>query len=375
MAIIPELVIQSVIAKGIKSVREDDYISDTLLYQLPQTAAQQLKKILRKVQVNIILGYPREMTKLPCVSILLRGEDESNSYLGDRIGQGYDPDVYSSAGDCNTPASNGTVTSTIPPEFFYPPHGQPDTDPVPEESPQRMMGQPRKIFPLSGANPDTLPNLLTREGGDFGTTCLVQIMTTHPELTLVLTAIVKYAVFRYKMDFEGQGMKNATQSATDFLPLPEYFPDFVYTRGVQLSFENDFSYVYMTPRDQIPSSFEINLNAKTANRDCSAADTTVIKASVSGLALAQIDPNQLLLGVPATITFSGVAIQNGAVAIFDDMPYVAVPLAGVQVLGTSYIHGNALQVDVVAWTTGTTSVTIRNPDYQKSTLHNALVVV
>jgi hypothetical protein len=374
MAILPELVIQYVLSKGLRSIREDEYILDTLLYQLPQKSVQEIKKILRKTEINIILGYPREATKLPCISILLRGEDESNSFLGDYIGSGYDPDVPGIPGGCSTSEVASQIKSTIHPEFFYDAEGTDEADPVPDEDESSVLGQPRKIFSKPSSNPSALPNLLIHEGGGFATTCLVQVMTTHPELTLVLAAIIKYSCFRYKMWFEGQYMSNVTLSATDFIPLPEYFPDFVYSRGIQLSFENRFSYFYSKDRSEIPSAFDIRITGKTPNSKCTELEDSEILASPTGVSLVDVDPAALSIGVPVTLTLSGLNIQNGSVAIFDQLTYDSGAGTGIQILAYQYIHGNSLEVGVLAYSAGTTDVTVRNLDYTSSTLANAITV-
>ena len=82
------------------------------------------------------------------------------------------------------------------------------------------------------------------------------------------------------------------------------------------------------------------------------------------------------LAVPTILTITGTNIHNGATVSFDDMEYDGVS-SGIEILETIFVDGGGkgdLKVYVLAYSVGSTDVTVRNPNLLFSTLQGALTV-
>lgn len=85
MSVIPEFVLQSVLVKGIRTLRENPNLIDMLFRNLHQQDVVALRKFVRDNTIDIALNWPNESVKVPSVIISLKSEGESQAMLGNLL--------------------------------------------------------------------------------------------------------------------------------------------------------------------------------------------------------------------------------------------------------------------------------------------------
>lgn len=89
MSILPELIIQQTLIRGIRAFREDHRLIDMLFRNVDQSTLQLIRSFMRDNSIEICLNYPDQDLKIPSIVILLKNEAESQPFLGD-LQQGAD---------------------------------------------------------------------------------------------------------------------------------------------------------------------------------------------------------------------------------------------------------------------------------------------
>ena len=85
MSILPELVLQQVLVKGIRGLREQPNLVDMLFRNLHQDEVTALRQYIRDSSIDIALNWPLENVKVPSIIISLKSEAESEAFLGHLI--------------------------------------------------------------------------------------------------------------------------------------------------------------------------------------------------------------------------------------------------------------------------------------------------
>jgi hypothetical protein len=93
MSIIPEMIIQHTLVRGLRLFREDQRMTDMLFRNVDTETLQLIRSFLRDNSVEICLNYPDQDLKIPAIVILLKNEAESQAFLGD-LQQGAGDQVY-----------------------------------------------------------------------------------------------------------------------------------------------------------------------------------------------------------------------------------------------------------------------------------------
>ncbi len=83
MSIMPEYVLQQVLVRGLRAIRKDERIIGALFRNLQQSELQALVRFFQDNSIDLSLNYPDQNLKLPAIVILLKGEAESDAFLGD----------------------------------------------------------------------------------------------------------------------------------------------------------------------------------------------------------------------------------------------------------------------------------------------------
>jgi hypothetical protein len=83
MSIIPELILQQMLVKGIRAFREDERLLRMLFRNFTLEETEAIQKFLRDDSIDISLNYPDADVKLPCVVILMKSESEDQAFLRD----------------------------------------------------------------------------------------------------------------------------------------------------------------------------------------------------------------------------------------------------------------------------------------------------
>ena len=83
MSILPELIIQQSLVRGIRAFREDERLLGMLFRNVDSQELQTLRESLRNDSIEICINYPDQELKIPYVVIVLKSESESQPFLGD----------------------------------------------------------------------------------------------------------------------------------------------------------------------------------------------------------------------------------------------------------------------------------------------------
>ena len=211
MSIIPEIIIQKVLVDGVRNIRNVSWKSDQLFKSIPQNFAQEFYDLLTKTPIDVTINYPREDSQFPCICILLRAEEETHVFLNDLMLSGYD-------------STSGLMGMG---EFFFS-EGESSTTKTYE--PGGTIGDPRKLF-------DKNKNVYKEVRGS-GQSCsyLLQIMTDNQNFTIFLYHLVRYIILSSLNTLEENGIHELKLSGTDFLPQAAQQPNFVFMRGINMSF-------------------------------------------------------------------------------------------------------------------------------------------
>ena len=217
MAIIPEIIIQDVIVKGLTELKRDPWRIHQIFRTAPQNFVNSYVNLLCETPIDVVMNYPREDAKFPCISILLRGEQESHTLIGNFLSGGYD--------------SEGLASFGVD-ELFYT-SGETSTDSTLGSG---IYGEPRRLFD-SNAN-----KYLEQRGSGMSVSYLVQVMTDDQDFTVFLYSTLKYILLSNMLRFEKEGFLEMNIGGSDFLPQTTHQPNFVFIRGITLSFVNFFDF-------------------------------------------------------------------------------------------------------------------------------------
>lgn len=93
MSILPEMLIQQTLIRGLRVFRENHHFVDMLFRNVDQETLQLIRTFLRDNSIEICINYPDQDLKIPSVVILLKNETESQPFLGD-LQQGAEDQYY-----------------------------------------------------------------------------------------------------------------------------------------------------------------------------------------------------------------------------------------------------------------------------------------
>lgn len=291
-----EFILQAVIVRGFRTLRQDSRLIDQLFRNVSQTTAQEMRDFIRSQKIDLCINYPKDGLKIPAIVILLKAENERQAFLNDTMGY-QTPDELSYDGELEGEllggvASASTMSGQGPIEFgpYVALSGTNNTLRVDSSiwSTDQFTGRSLTIHIVSGSgagqvreiasnsvhtvmvakNWTTTPDstsifeirkpalevigqpsalydrrqnqLIERLGGMYAANYQIQVIGPNPELTIFLTTLVKAILTMSRMFLEQQGVIDMRLSATDFLPRAEYQPDYAYMRALNIDFVYPF---------------------------------------------------------------------------------------------------------------------------------------
>lgn len=316
MSLIPEIILQHVIAGGINDMRRDPDRISQLFRNLPASQTEGIREFIRNNSIDIAIGYPRQDLKLPAIIIILKSENEQFAVLNDLLGGGssiYEPPEEMVWDDENPPilgtgsvsSSNGVRRPTyknvsvvsaarteiiVSPKTFVPGDlvnseiritsgagkGQfriisdnmdfsvavsepfnviPDSTSKFDIRPQpyEVIGDPPRIFKQSDRT-------MARYGSGYRCLFQINIVTDHQELTVFLYTIIKAILTINRVRLEGLGLVTMKMSGSDLNFESEFLPTFSYSRYLTLDFVYFFE-VFMNIGD-IATKFETSFSLR-----------------------------------------------------------------------------------------------------------------
>ena len=306
MSVIPEAILQRAIIAGFRAMRQDDRILDAIFRHLNQIQLQAVKSFLLETSIDFSINYPRKEPTLPSLVLLLRNEAESETWLGDVMGDQTDlyvPDVELSYDTLGGHGASTSDSSGLPVKVAGPlvvqaqtasgtitfADGEDITSLVSNllENPTGCLilyvvegtgaGETYDILRLrsdgldiSGAfNPildDTSvvdirkaddPMLAVgepsrvysstgsflRKGANFAANYNLHVMAGQQDQVIYLYATIKALLLSQRAFLESQGVINLKIGGSDFAPRTEFIPDEVFQRMMTLQFTTPFSFL------------------------------------------------------------------------------------------------------------------------------------
>lgn len=87
MSVIPEVILHRVLVNGLRKIRKDNRILDTLFRNLDQASLNSMKEVVNKQSISFTINYPRQgQLNTPAIALLLKSEQEAQTFLGDVMG-------------------------------------------------------------------------------------------------------------------------------------------------------------------------------------------------------------------------------------------------------------------------------------------------
>jgi len=111
MSVIPEVILQKAIIAGFRAMREDSRILDAIFRHMNQDQLDAIKSFILETPIDFSINYPRKEPTLPSLILLLRGESESETFLGDVMGDRSDLYVPDPELSYDTLGGSGASTS------------------------------------------------------------------------------------------------------------------------------------------------------------------------------------------------------------------------------------------------------------------------
>lgn len=300
MSVVPELIFQTVISRGIHTLRTDSRYIDQLFRNLSQGDQDQMRSFIQSNQIDLSINHPRSALRVPGIVILLRSDNEhaQGSYLDDFMGHDT-PDEFSYDGSVDdlvlgtasmtSLSGPGTVefgphyvlsatlnTLKVSDKTFYQDQFMDGTKRLNVHIVAGMgAGQQREISANShnilmvSTNWTTTPDatsvfevrnpveevlgqpsklydrrdastILERKGGLYTNKYQLQVVGANQEQVIYLYAIIKAIFTMSRIFMERQGIINFRMSGTDFVNRPEYIPELAYMRMLTIEFESPF---------------------------------------------------------------------------------------------------------------------------------------
>jgi len=299
MSLMPEFIFRAVIARGMRTIRQDTRFLDQLFRNLDQQSAADMRNFILNSKISIDVNYPRDILKLPAIIILLKSENESQAFLNDQMGidsvpdemtyddfSGSGYDVLGGAASASgmtglgllksgphqvAAATNNTIRIADSPwridQWKVGKHtaailsgtGVGQRREIVANGQNNLMVSPNwtvnpnttSVFEIRGAAGEIIGeprSIYTREsahhierlGGYYNMSYQIQIVAQNPELAIYLHAIIKSIFTLSRVFLESQGIINMKMGATDFIPRTEYQPDHAYMRALNIDFIHPF---------------------------------------------------------------------------------------------------------------------------------------
>lgn len=307
MATLPEPVLTKVLRVGFRNIRKDPRILNSLFYNLDAQEQQKIRKMVLEQSIDLSLNYPRTTVKAPSIIMLLRNESEAQTFIGNEMGTfpNYGvPDDFLTYDTLSTgesaPATDlsgstlllldnvGVAKSTSTRIYFaessktsvqdfldnapemnsmdvYVSKGagsgksytvtklnsnyldidgsidpQLDTTSIiqfrSDSTNNEVIGEPKKSYSSSQNN-------LHRVGANYTSQYQFLIITGSQEETIYLFYIVKAILLSQTAYLEGQGLQAMQISGSDLAPRPEFVPNELFQRVLNVTFTYPFSFI------------------------------------------------------------------------------------------------------------------------------------
>ena len=262
--------ISNVLKAGMQTYKGNIPLISSVL-KIGEERAKNLSNILSNKPPAIRRGYPRTPTELPCICIMLAGEEESQSGIGDHNDE--PPQVIERTEIVEVPLR---IIDSIPTlvidkvplcQVFR------VFDPVDETNIRPFIVSDHKrgrvqIFDMSGlsegktlaiefSHRNTIASSIESK---YSLNYRVEVWTNNGDFTVELYHMVKAILLQGRGYLVDRGLVRQSLTGTDFQPVPSFFPEFVYRRGVSLQGEALVSIPDINNFDSIISDIDVTVD-------------------------------------------------------------------------------------------------------------------
>jgi hypothetical protein len=304
--ILPERIIQKAIAHGMNLIRSDSKMLESMFRNLDQQTLSNMKEYIRTTKIDFSINYPeKEALQVPALVLVLRSEQEAETFLGDHMGTFPNNEVpyqdmtvdtdgghggsVSDLGGLSRPVGQGLEVSYSSANRLF--IGDDSLEYYVEDVYPEMLeasactlhvvsgtgaGQVYEIISVSNSSidiednfsvdldsssvvdirvlesistdgePSTIystPGMYVRSGVHYDTQYQLQVIAGQQEEVIYLYAITKALLLMQRPYLEGQGLMVMKMSGSDFAPRGEYLPSNVFMRVLNLQFTYPFSFI------------------------------------------------------------------------------------------------------------------------------------
>jgi hypothetical protein len=331
LSVIAEVVLHKVIVEGIRTLRKDNRLLESVFVDLDQDTLQSIKKLVNEQSIHLTFNYPRaDALHTPAIAILLKNEQEAQTFLGDFMGGNdhyeIDDNEYDTMGGhaasigglaglpdkvagplaiTGATYASGTTQATISPSSLvewqlalqgtqgpYDAYivdgagkgqvglithfGDSSIDIEGVFSPQ--LGSSSKIDIRLATNKDiagepsrsySAGTTVFRKGANYDVQYQLSVIAGHQNETIYLYNILKAVLFSQKAYMERQGLMALKISGSDYAPRTDFLPNDVFQRVMILNFTYPFSY---NEEIAVPTRFSLEMGtASPEDEDCTPA--------------------------------------------------------------------------------------------------------
>lgn len=305
MSVIPEVVLHRTIIQGFRSIRKDPRIIDSLFKNIDQAQLAEIKKFIIENSIDFSINYPRKTPNLPALVMLMKGEKESQTFLGDIMGASPnyempDTDMTETLGDGASISGTSGLTelllgnvgvqSATGTKVYFAEDDLGDIEELLEgfdgNTPTPVLyvtsgtgvGQTHIITAMDSISLDIHgtfdPQLdsssvldirssddselasgepsrvykhdntdLIRRGANYSVQYQLNVLAGNQEEVIYLYVVLKALLYSQKKFLEGQGIQALELSGSDFAPRSEFIGNEVFQRIMTLSFVYDFHFL------------------------------------------------------------------------------------------------------------------------------------
>lgn len=239
--------LSELLTKKIQSIRGNPNQLDVIL-GMSETKLNSLKEFFQGRTLNVRVGYPRTPVELPCVSILLSSEDESQQGLGDYSDDfidGQSNNVQEIVSVIDTVGGRlqapYVVLSGIPVDNILSMVNLATGVPI-DNTEYEIVDQVLGLVQIDGGlveHGDSIQVIYTvletvKEQMEvlYESTYRLEVWAKNADLTVELYHLVKWALLSGRDELVNDGLFRQKLSGSDFQPAPNYFPEFVYRRAL-----------------------------------------------------------------------------------------------------------------------------------------------
>jgi len=264
----PEYLIKKTIEEGLSGIKEQPVLLDKMFRYLPADVVVKIKKFICSKPIPVLISFPREPAQMPCYCIVLGQETETGAGLGSDVYEGFDDRdiitesmtckvLYDFESDAQYVSLSGAHEPMTAISAVWDSSGD-DVSYTWDKAKKRLI-----IHDDVLADDDLAVQYTTYFQGEgsigtmFNVSYRIECWSDNGDLTAYLYHIAKYIMLANREAYEEEGLVKSTIAGAEFEPVPDYFPQFAYRRGLIWSALTD---------NTIESDFDILQNIHVKSR-------------------------------------------------------------------------------------------------------------